>query len=264
MSLSNSDIFTIRGYTHTADDIVNLWCRKDNNWYPILVKKLNFDYSKDYFPYFFQVIYVCIFLKDKNNLIYINNKSLFDTIIHQNNYSSQYKVFLLNIELFKDIGYNFWQLVIKKFILDLSRIILSSPSTTKCIVLWRGSNSEYLKKLANTSSKDLIHKGFVSCSFDIQSTKAFMNEDKSCCLIRVTIPTNTHCLFVPCVSVFHTEGEILLSNNAIFTALNPLYREIYIPDDETTTNEFNLLCNNKNKIKASFLQFKTYSNKDIT
>ena len=219
------------------------------------------DYDTEYFPYFFQTIHILIYLKDKNNTIYQNNKNLFDIIIHCQTYSERYELFLSNIKIFKTLGYDFWRLVIKKFAIDLNRIIMSSPRTTKCIILWRGSKSDYLKKLTldtSSNTKQLVHNGFVSCSFDIQSVREFMNKKNSCCLMRITIPINSNCLFVPCVSRYHAEGEILLSNNALFLFLTPLYREIYIPDDEASTNQFKILCENKNKINASFLRFNGY------
>ena len=281
-SLSNYDIYTIKGYTFHGDNIVNYFIRKDtNNLLSFLKNCLESVQNDDYyFPLFYQFLIVLNEMYNKNKLdTYLNRFLEFEDIENflslsrhnKNNpikLSNLYKEFqgkkqhFLRMFESKEFVLRFWCPIIEYTIKDLNRIIKRAPQTNKCFIAFRGSKSDYLYNLSssnttNDNTKHLLHTTFMSTSFDLEIATQF--KENECCLMRILIPKGSSCLYVGGISKFTGELEVLFCNDSILSYIEPLYKQINLEDSkEFDSDVYKMICKNRSNVLVSFLVYKGY------
>lgn len=119
-------------------------------------------------------------------------------------------------KLFDTTKDSFWIECVKKFKVDLERIINGAPSVDKPFIVFRGVKDDYFLK----KNKHGIYnnEGFISTTMDLRVIRKFT--ETKCCLKRITLSKGTKCLFLGGVSRVPEECEILLSNKATYVMKN--------------------------------------------
>lgn len=118
------------------------------------------------------------------------------------------------------------------FYSKLQFIILNSPKTPCKIKVYRG-----IEKIRHTDSFKNV--GFFSTSLLRDIAKKFLATDNGV-VLNITIPKNTHCLYLFLRSVYPAEFEVLLPHNNIFSC-----------------DRFNLILDSQEEINHSLEEYKT-------
>jgi hypothetical protein len=255
-NLSKEDVMTIRGYTYIGDKIINRWLLENDEWWTILINILiDVEFNTQYFPFFMSFIKV------------ISDESFVSTLPqNQQSILKQFAPYLYNSESYnllmffknKMLWKGFWDIVLREYHIALNAIIKRAPPTSHCLSVWRGSKTAYW---LNSRNKDnIIIDSFTSTSLDIRTTKEFREEE--CCLLKITLPKNTRCLFISGFSSEPSEAEILLPSYSIFqqdtsqqNGQEALLQSVpyYI---EQGVNIESSLCSETSNVNISFLQYK--------
>lgn len=250
MNLPKYDIFTLRGYTHFGDVLVNSLLRDVIDWGK--ARKMSFEFytSTDYFPLYFQLdavvtyilknklpIYALFDKPERNNYVKIFTKTLnkhiprsatlevFMELISRDyfkwNHSDKYIVL---VSLWHLMHQAIYKRTIELFQQDLTRIINMSPPLTRDIVVFRGvQNDFYLKGAKNGIYKNI---GFVSTSLDIDKAQFFQRRkdgdlDNKCCIQRITLKKGTKVILMMSPSQYGDEKEILLNHGSTYKIVQP-------------------------------------------
>ena len=213
-SLSRDEIFTLLGYSDLSYPVVNTWCNTDTDdsrrlsksidWWSLLKKIINYYITKDYFPFFYQVLLVGKYFDFSNH-----QQDIIQSIFDYDLDSKKYNHFIeIKHEMSGDDWKSFWNDVVSEYVDNLDQIIKRAPKTTSYMTVWRGTKTPYWKKNKTIRS-------FTSTSLDIDVATEFTSSEKKCCLARIIIPPNIRCLFLGSLSIF-SEAEILIGRNSIF------------------------------------------------
>jgi ADP-ribosyltransferase exoenzyme len=266
-NLPKYDIFTLKGYTHYGDVLVNSLLRNVLD-YDLLTNR-NKDYfdSMFYFPLFFQLDRLVSSLISKDNkhdveaLFAVPGKtkvnmysSTSKTIPHsgklqnyidliKRNYESLLLSdrYILLISLWNYMHSDIYKIVIMKFYEDLTRIIENSPSLTKDIKVYRGVRDDYYLR----GSKDGIYKniGFISTSLDVEKAQLFQNLDNNnnsrkdgCCIKVITLLKGTKAILMMPISTYGDEKEVLLNHGSVYSIKTPKVLKTFYnaPSSKTT------------------------------
>ena len=251
-NLSKYDVFTLKGYTHYGDILVNSFLRDVLDENLIRHKNKEFFDSVYYFPVFFQLeqlvskyisgndklgIYsmftsstetkVRMYTSTRRNIPSSGKLQVYIDLI-TNKYSSlslsdKYIIF---VSLWNHMHNDIYKYVIKKFYEDLTRIITNSPTLSKDIKVYRGVKDDYYLR----GSKDGIYKniGFVSTSLDIEKAQLFQrmdnnmsNKEITCCIKVISLLRGTKALLMMPVSQYGDEKEVLLDHASVYSITKP-------------------------------------------
>lgn len=176
------------------------------------VKKTFFKYPKDLFPISQRDLKIpiqknIILYQDveglKNNLEWIKKQQAYLQDLLPNDFALvvDYSVSETNF-----IG-------VKKFFKQkrLASIINNAPPLEADLLVYRGITNDYFPKKDNM----FLNKRFISTTYALHAAFNFMG-DFNCCLLQILLPKGTRCLFMPIVSVYPDECEILLPITTIF------------------------------------------------
>lgn len=218
-NLPIEDIFTILGYTHNGDELVNNFLTGN---IPTLNSKINeffidsepSKYKKYYLPIFFQMISLINtktkILKDnapKNLLVKIK------TFIKNSILSESYEFLLTNLTFFSP---EFYTECIRLYSTDLTRIINNSPSMTKTSILYRGVKDKYY--YPDPSNKTFQTTTFMSTSYNPES--AFEFASKNCCFKKIIAKPGTKGIFIEAITSHPGEFEVLLNVGTKFNIID--------------------------------------------
>lgn len=249
-NLSKYDIFTLKGYTHYGDVLVNSFLRDVLDYNLVRNSNKEFFNSVFYFPVFFQLDRLISTYVSRNNKLGIHSMFIVSTetkvkmytstsknVPHSgklqayiniitNNYSSLSlsDKYILLISLWNYIHNDIYKNVIKQFSEDLTRILIKSPTLTKDIKVYRGVRDDYYLR----GAKDSIYKniGFVSTSLDVEKAQSFQqmdygNDNRSCCIKVIKLLKGTKALLMMPVSQYGDEKEVLLNHASVYSIVTP-------------------------------------------
>jgi hypothetical protein len=265
-SLSKEDVLTIKSYSNVGYDIINKWCLDDKSWWSLLSSSLkqDYQYSDYYFPFFFQFIeYVKKESKENLNKKQREFINIFN-FNHSDKLSDIYVLFLkLKNKMSSDSWKPFWSYILSLFKKDMNRIIKNAPKLHHCLTTWRGSKTQYW------DNDPILFKNYTSSTLDLRMTEEFRNSDGY--LLKIILPANTACLFAAGIASFHSESEIILATDSIFTQEKEYGEDILQEKEygedilqekdynlETSTDPNSSLCRKPSKVKMSFLKFQEY------
>jgi len=98
---------------------------------------------------------------------------------------------------------------------QLASIIENSPPLESDLIVNRGISKDYFPK----KNKMFLNKRFVSTTYALHPAFRFMG-NLECCVLQILLPKGTRCIFMPIISVYPEESEILLPINTTFKILN--------------------------------------------
>jgi hypothetical protein len=267
-SLSKEEVLTVRGYTYRGDKILNQWMVSPSDWWTLFIKLiLKADFTDSYFPFFYSFIYVL--QKDldySHSILSSSQKNILNKIYTTDRFKRQYRLsdvydlLMTEKENMTDISWKeFWNLVITIYRDQLNQIIRKAPTLHHCLTVYRGTKDPYWLKSLTEDHSEFIFKNYTSTSLDIKNTEEFRNE--SCCLLKITLPEKTPCLFISGFSSEPSEAEILLSSNGLFIQ-DPTYGSDLLQTRpyflESGTNAVSSLCHAEEKVQMSFLTYRGY------
>lgn len=273
-NLPKHDIFTLKGYTHYGDILVNAYLRDVLDYNLIRHKNKEFFNSVFYFPLFFQLDnLITTFISRKNKLgiyslftiatgtkvkMYTSTSRTIpssgklqvyiDLIINKYSTLSLSDKYIVLVSLWNYMHNDVYKYVIKKFYEDLTRIITSSPTISKDIKVYRGVRDDYYLR----GSKDGIYKniGFVSTSLDVEKAQFFQqmvndgsNKQKEpCCIKVIKLLKGTKALLMMPVSQYGDEKEVLLNHASVYRITIPKVLKTFynLPFEKSTD-----ICNKK-------------------
>jgi len=248
--LPKYDVFTLRGYTHFGDVLVNSLLREVIDWGKARKMSFEFHTSTDFFPVYFQLdavvtyilknklpIYTLFDRPERNNFVKMFTRTLskhiprsatldvyMEHIVRDYfkwNHSDRYIVL---ISLWHLMHQAIYKKTIELFQQDLSRIIDKSPPLTKDITVFRGVQNDFYLK----GAKDGMYKniGFVSTSLDIDKAQFFQRRkdgdmDSKCCIQRITLKKGTNVILMMSPSQYGDEKEILLNHGSTYKIVQP-------------------------------------------
>lgn len=266
-NLPQYDIFTLKGYTHYGDVLVNSQLRNVLNYDSIRNHNTDFFDSTFYFPLFFQLDHlVASLVKNKNKLgiealftvssgtkvkMYTSTSKTIPKSgklqIYIELINNQYKSLLLSdryillVSLWNYMHSDIYKIVIMKFYEDLTRIIEGSPPLTKDIKVYRGVRDDYYLR----GSKDGIYKniGFISTSLDVEKAQLFQNSDnnkdrkEACCIKVITLLKGTKAILIMPISTYGDEKEVLLNHGSVYSIKTPkILKTFYKEPSEKATD----------------------------
>lgn len=254
MSLSKYDMFTLKGYTHYGDVLVNSLLRDVIEWDKVRTMATDFFSSFEYFPVYFQIESIisqfvtnkhssklslyALFEKPEKTMVKLYTNAVNKNIPRKSslsNYieliSKEYKQwkhsdkYVVLVSLWSYVHQSVYKKVIELFQQDLSRIIAGSPPLTRDITVYRGvKNDFYLTGARNGFYKNI---GFVSTSLDVEKAQFFqqMGEDEqkpsNCCIQRITLVKGTKALLMMQTSQYGDEKEVLLNHGCTYKIIEP-------------------------------------------
>lgn len=270
-NLSKYDIFTLKGYTHYGDILVNSFLRDVLDF--DMIRNRNKDYfnSVFYFPVFFQLEHFVSNLSAKKNKLGIysmftvptgtkirmytsSSKNIpssgklqvyIDLMINKFSLLSLSDKYIILVSLWNYMHNDIYKYVIKQFYEDLARIITESPALRKDIKVYRGVKDDYYLR----GAKNGIYKniGFISTSLDVEKAQMFQQMDnnkqnESCCIKVIKLLKGTKALLMMPVSQYGDEKEVLLNHASIYTISSPkVLKTFYNHPYEKSTD----ICNKK-------------------
>lgn len=255
MNLTKYDLFTLKGYTHYGDVLVNSLLRDVIEWEKVKTMGLDFFSSFEYFPVYFQLDSIishivsnkhssklalyALFDKSEKTIVKLYAKTTNKSIPRTSPLNKYVELIANEYELWKHsdkyiILVSLWSLlhqsvyrkVIDLFRKDLSRIIYQSPALTKDITVFRGvKNDFYLTGAKNGFYKNI---GFVSTSLDVEKAQFFQQlgdefkrELSQCCIQRITLVKGTKALLMMQTSQYGDEKEVLLDHGCTYKIIEP-------------------------------------------
>jgi hypothetical protein len=258
-SLSKEDVLTIRGYSAIGYDVINKWCLDDKKWWSLLSFSLKHESPyNDYFSFFCQFIeYILNNKKEsKESFLLLNNKQheLIHMFYNIDKLSEMYNLFLkLKSKMSTDSWKPFWNDILSLFKKDMNRIIKNAPKLHHCLTTWRGSKTQYW------NNDPILFKTYTSTTLDIRMTEGFRND--SGYLLKIILPVDTPCLFAAGIASFHSESEIILATDSVFTQEKKYGEDLIQKKEynlETSTDADDSLCTQPSILKMSFLKFQEY------
>jgi hypothetical protein len=249
--LANYDCYTLKGYTHVGDVLVNSFLRGMLDYTKARAINKNFFRSDEYFPVYFQLDkIVSNLVNSKNKLalyslfsypestkvkLYtkVTNKDIpsaaplqkyIECILEKYRTFKHSEKYVLLLSLWNYLHNDVYNLCIDTFCKDISRLFKNSPPLTKDCTVYRGvRNDFYLRGAKNGFYKNI---GFVSTSFDIEQAQFFQrlgNEDtpSDCCIQKITLTKGTKVLLMMSISQYGAEKEILLNHGSTYTIVTP-------------------------------------------
>ena len=103
----------------------------------------------------------------------------------------------------------FWDRVIKIYMVDLRRIIQNCPIVRRNIIVFRGEIKDHI--FSNLKDNMYRTDNFISSTLDLDTATEFAG----CCIQKITILSNTHALPIIGVSQFFEEQEVLLGGESV-------------------------------------------------
>jgi hypothetical protein len=269
MNMSKYDIFTLKGYTHYGDVLVNSLLRDVIEWDKVRTMNTYFVSAFDYFPVYFQLDAImsqmvssnhhgsqsklalyALFDKPETTMVKLYTKTTNKKIPRTSSLSTYIDIITTDYSTWKHsdryiVLVSLWGLlhsvvykkVIALFQQDLSRIINKSPPLTKDVVVFRGvKNDFYLKGVKNGYYKNI---GFVSTSMDVEKAQFFQklgDEQRTasdCCIQRITLVKGTRALLMMPTSQYGDEKEVLLNHGSTYKIIEPkVMKTFYNKTDE--------------------------------
>lgn len=252
INMSKYDLFTLRGYTHYGDVLVNSYLRDVIEWDKVRTMNADFLSSFDYFPVYFQLDSIitkmvshknklglfALFDKSEQTIVKLNtrttNKNIpkssslgryIDLIATQYTSWKHSDRYIVLVSLWNLLHVSVYKKVIELFHEDLTRIITKSPPLTKDVVVFRGVKNDFYLQGARNGFYNNI--GFVSTSLDIEKAQFFQklgDEHKrgsDCCIQRIILVKGTKALLMMPISQYGDEKEILLNHGSIYKIIEP-------------------------------------------
>lgn len=201
LNLSLEDKFTVYGYTHNGDVIVNMILRnneKDIRDYILNPERIT---DRRYQPLFFHLRKV---LSTKD---YGIKDNVLDMMLSDDFFVS-YKALCKNQTFKEMIPEEAYIDAAKMFLEELLRIVNNSPPIQQKTVVYRGSRTLYY---STTNRKTFKNNTFMSTSYGIWGARSFADtRNKKCCMKRIILNPGTKALFMDCITQYESETEILL------------------------------------------------------
>lgn len=169
------------------------------NFYPITKDDLNYNPQKKL------ILYQDIEGLEKNK----------DWIQKQVKYIQDLKI--EDFELLIDYSYDQNEFIGKKNLKKqnrLKKIINNSPPLDYDLIVYRGINNDYFSQ----QNKYFYNNRFISTTYLLHEAFKFMGS-YGCCIVQIYLPKGTRCIFMPILSVYPEENEILLSKDSVFKIL---------------------------------------------
>ena len=256
---------TILGYSHLGDGIVNNWRRGVLKPADIAAMWQREELMSGhlYFPFFFQAVDELkaatypVYSSDK--VITIKNVSKpfskwVKDVLSESGFT-MYDQYMLLLNGGKELTYEFWVNVIKRYADELDKLILAAPKLKRQIVVWRGVKNDYhltgdnkykTHKRGMYAGVMYSNNGFISTSMNIDSSFGFMQGqtrpkqgEVQCCLKRIVLTKGFPCLLMTGVS-YYNEFEILLPDNVVYYMNTKKQKGTYVTDswDEYCYDDF--------------------------
>jgi hypothetical protein len=210
INLSREDKFTVYGYTHNGDVIVNMLLRNNEKE----IRKYILDpyriIDNKYQPLFFQ-LRKTLLAKDYGISKGILNK------MTSNDLFESYNAICKNQKNKESIPEEAYLTAAKMFLEDLKRIINDSPPITQSTIVYRGSKTLYY---STTNKKTFKNNSFMSTSYGVWGPTNFTNRILKCCIKKITLKAGTKALFIDCITQYDSESEILLPPDNEFKILS--------------------------------------------
>jgi hypothetical protein len=227
-SLTNSEKYILRSYTHNGDEIVNNLLR-DSLLFLENKRLLNMINNKE------NVVFaVQLFRKNGMSENEINNKFTSKGIIKNSGMN------VINSNNIDNISIDDKIILLREYITDLERIINNAPKTTKIIKVFRGVSNNYI----NNYDNPYVLSGFQSTSYLPSVSYDYMtryDNSKSPTMYEMIILPETSCICLEKYSHHPTDYEILINTNCIASC--KLQSNKIIFNDEMDNNFSNLLVN---------------------
>lgn len=182
-SLTWQDQATILAYTYRGHNIVNTFLRNEFDWNKCIRRGFITQYRKYIFPLVLPIYFRCW-----------RHKS----------YVSVIRWFWCNRHRFTDKMIHGWMM---SYISRLSRIIRKAPPAPEDMTVYRGLNGRRFLILDKESS--IINPSFMSTTLSVKKAKTFIPQRRACCLQRIRVQRKHRCLFVPFLSYYPDELEVL-------------------------------------------------------
>lgn len=213
------DKFTVLGYTHNGDELVNTYLLGNNPKLKTLIDNYYYESDKEkyndwFLPIFFQMVKV-IMSKRRDILINKTDKLTLPKLrsfISNSVISETYEHILTKLKLF---SYDFYVDCIRMYEEDLKRIINNSPPMTNTSILYRGVKDKYY--YPDPSNKVFKSSTFISTSYNPESAYEFSS--LNCCFKKIIAKPGTKGLFIEAVTLHSGEFEVLLSSGNSFNII---------------------------------------------
>ena len=213
------DKFTIFGYTHNGDELVNNFLLGNNPKLKSLIDDYYYGeksnkYKNWFLPIFFQMINL---IKNKKDIFNTKVDKLtlpkLRTFIKNSVLTETYEHILTKLKLF---SYDFYIDCIRLYAEDLKRIINNSPAMTKTSILYRGVKDKYY--YPDPSNKLFKSTTFMSTSYNPESAYEFSSV--GCCFKKIIAKPGTRGLFIEAMTSHPGEFEVLLSAESKFIIID--------------------------------------------
>jgi hypothetical protein len=218
-NLSIEDKFTVLGYTHNGDELVNNYLLGNNPKLKNLIDHYYYKgepekYNEWFLPIFFQIKKIIMskrrdIIIDKTNKLFLPKLRSF---INNSVLSETYEHLLTKLKLFT---YDFYVDCIRMYSEDLKRIINNSPSMTKTSILYRGVKDKYY--YTDPSNKIFKTTTFMSTSYNPESAIEFSG--RKCCFKKIIATPGTKGLFIEAITSHTGEFEVLLNTETKFNII---------------------------------------------
>ena len=216
--------FMLTSYTHRGDKFINAYLR--GNLHLLHIKPLydSIITSKESVPFSYQIYDQYDYLA-RNGFILPPKDDFIKGDILQLDIIRKY--FEINYELFTQLSH--LKRLLKAYAEELNDIIYKSPRYTHKMIVYRGITSEL--HIPERSIEYTINS-FISTSIDPSAVYPFMGEIKKnikCCIYEIRLPVGIPYIYMPSISKYGGEKEILLPPNIRVIASPRLYLK-HIPD----------------------------------
>lgn len=217
INLPREDKFTVYGYTHNGDVIVNMILRNREKEIKDYILDPDRVMDKKYQPLFFQ-LRKTLLAKDygiqPNILKQMLSNDLFES----------YNSICKNQKNKESIPEEAYLVAANMFLEDLKRIIDNSPPITQPTIVYRGSKTLYY---STTDKRTFKNNSFMSTSYGIWGPTNFTNRKLKCCIKKITLKTGTKALFMDCITQYESETEILLPPDNEFKIISHEFNTYY-------------------------------------
>lgn len=220
--LSLFDKFTVYGYTHKGDEIINKILIATTNDSEIdtemfdNLKNNSFDYYHErYFPFYFQCERLMIELLQTNSFdeTYFDHSEGELTMEMLESFETRSELYKVFVDfLLSKVTYKFLYEACVLFIEDLTRIIEDAPAFEKSSNVYRGTKTQYY----STDKGDTFTAyTFVSTSMSVDIALEFADVNNGCCLSEYKINPGTRAIIPSFCSQHPGEVEVLFSPKSL-------------------------------------------------
>lgn len=235
----------LKGYTYKGDTLINTYLRDEYDFedrvindgpyliMPTYISDYNLiDFGKVTTHPWRSIIF--------NKILDTNEIKMLNTMIERLENNIQYisRELQIKYSLYKPL----FEKIIEYMIKEIDKIFKHAPTNNKPYYLYRGlQNTDYLRKNIDSFYEN---RSLTSTTYDLNTAYKFTDEDMiDGAVLFITIPKNSHVLYLSSISQFKSESEVLLPFNSKFIINNvKTNHRIY------SINKNNILTSKKAKI----------------